>query len=61
MEKAGLIVQLRNETGGICGFGKVDKVYLAVEKSNAGNMCEAFFFNQMRIKNDVISSKKPML
>jgi hypothetical protein len=67
MEKAGLIGQLRNETGGIRGLGKVDKVYLdntniiynlAGEKSNAGNMRETFFFNQMRVRNEVISSKK---
>ena len=67
MEKAGLIGQLRNDTSGIRGLGKVDKVYLdntniifnlAGEKSNAGNLRETFFFNQMRLKNDVISSKK---
>ncbi len=67
MEKAGLIGQLRNETRGIRGVGKVDKVYLdntniifnlAGEKSNAGNLRETFFFNQMRLKNEVISSKK---
>ncbi len=28
MEKAGLIGQLHNETRGIRGLGKVDKVYL---------------------------------
>ncbi len=67
MEKAGLIGQLRNETSGIRGLGKVDKVYLdntniifnlAGEKSNEGNLRETFFFNQMRLKNEVISSKK---
>ena len=67
MEKAGLIGQLRNETRGIRGVGKVDKVYLdntniifnlAGEKSNAGNLRETFFFNQMRLKNEVISSKR---
>lgn len=67
MEKAGLIGQLRNETGGIRGLGKVDKVYLdntniifnlVGEKSNVGNLRESFFFNQMRVKNEVISSKK---
>jgi predicted AAA+ superfamily ATPase len=67
MEKAGLIEQLRNETGGIRGLGKVDKVYLdntniifnlVGEKSNIGNLRETFFFNQMRVKNEVISSKK---
>ena len=67
MEKAGLIGQLRNETSGIRGLGKVDKVYLdnsniifnlVGEKSNVGNLRETFFFNQMRVKNDVISSNK---
>ncbi len=67
MEKAGLIEQLRNETGGIRGLGKVNKVYLdntniifnlVGEKSNIGNLRETFFFNQMRVKNEVISSKK---
>ena len=65
MEKAGLIGQLRNETGGIRGLGKVDKVYLdntniifnlVGDKSNIGNIRETFFFNQMRLNNDVISS-----
>jgi len=67
MEKAGLIGQLRNETSGIRGLGKIDKVYLdntniifnlVGEKSNIGNIRETFFFNQMRVKNEVISSKK---
>ena len=67
MENAGLIGQLRNETSGIRGLGKVDKVYLdntniifnlGGDKSNIGNIRETFFFNQMRVKNEVISSKK---
>ncbi|MDY0240411.1 MAG: ATP-binding protein, partial [Bacteroidales bacterium] len=67
MDKAGLISRLRNETSGIRGLGKVDKIYLdntniiynlAGEKSNAGNMRETFFLNQMRVRNEVISSKK---
>jgi hypothetical protein len=67
MEKAGLIGQLRNETGGIRGLGKVDKVYLnntniiynlVGDKSNLGNIRETFFFNQMRLKNEVMSSSK---
>lgn len=67
MEKAGLIGQLRNETGGIRGLGKVEKVYLdntniiynlSGEKSNSGNIRETFFFNQMRQNKDVISSVK---
>ncbi len=67
MEKAGLIAQLRTETSGIRGLGKVDKVYLdntniifnlVGDKSNQGNIRETFFFNQMRVHNDVVSSKK---
>jgi predicted AAA+ superfamily ATPase len=67
MEKAGLIGQLRNEKSGIRGLGKVDKVYLdntniiynlVGDKSNIGNIRETFFFNQMRLKNEVISSEK---
>lgn len=67
MEKAGLIGQLRNETSGIHRLGKIDKVYLdntnitfnlVGDKSNVGNLRETFFFNQMRVKNEVISSKK---
>ena len=67
MEKAGLIGQLRNEASGIRGLGKVDKVYLdntnnifnlVGDKSNVGNIRETFFFNQMRLNNNVISSQK---
>lgn len=67
MEKAGLIAQLRNKTSGIRGLGKVDKVYLdntntvynlVGDKANIGNIRETFFFNQMRLKNEVISSDK---
>ena len=67
MEKAGLIGQLRTETGGIRGLGKVDKVYLdntniiynlVGDKSNLGNIRETFFFNQMRLKNEVISASR---
>ena len=67
MEKAGLIGQLRNETNGIRGLGKLDKVYLdntniifnlVGDKSNIGNIRETFFFNQMRLNNEVISSEK---
>jgi predicted AAA+ superfamily ATPase len=66
MERAGLINQLCNETGGIRGLGKVDKVYLdntniifnlAGNNSNVGNIRETFFFNQMRVNNEVTSSK----
>jgi len=67
MEQAGLIGQLRNETSGIRGLGKVDKVYLdntniifnlIGSNSNIGNVRETFFFNQMRINNEIISSER---
>jgi len=67
MDNAGLISRLRNETSGIRGLGKVDKIYLdntniiynlAGEKSNASNIRETFFLNQMRVRNEVTSSKK---
>ena len=67
MEKAGLIAQLRDETHGLRGLGKVEKVYLdntniifnlVGDNSNIGNIRETFFFCQMRVKQDVISSKK---
>lgn len=66
MEHAGLIGQLRNETSGIRGLRKVDKVYLdnaniifnlVGDKSNVRNIRETFFFNQMRVNNEVSSSK----
>lgn len=66
LERAGLIGQLRNATGGIRGLGKIEKMYLdnpnliyalAPENANTGNLRETFFFNQMRVNNGVISSK----
>lgn len=65
MEEAGLITQLRDDTGGIRGLGKVDKVYLdnpnlifvlGSEEANIGNVRETFFFNQLRVNQDVITS-----
>lgn len=67
MEQAGLISQLRNDSGGLRGLGKVDKVYLdntniifnlVGDKSDIGNLRETFFYNQMRVNNEVLSSKK---
>ena len=55
MEKAGMIGQLRDETGGMRGLGKVEKVYLdntnliyaiSGENANIGNVRETFFYNQ---------------
>ena len=65
IEEAGLIAQLRDNTGGIRGLGKVDKVYLdntnlifnlADNIQNTGNIRETFFLNQTRVKHKVTSS-----
>lgn len=67
LERAQLIGQLRDDTGGIRGLGKVEKVYidnpslmrvLSGGETDVGNMRETFFYNQMRVKNDVISSRQ---
>lgn len=67
LERAQLIGQLRDDTGGIRGLGKVEKVYidnpslmrvLSGGKTDVGNMRETFFYNQMRVKNDIISSRQ---
>lgn len=66
IERAGMIAQLRDETGGIRGLGKVEKIYLdnpnlisilGRRESNIGNIRETFFCNQMRVKQEVISSR----
>ena len=65
IERAGMIAQLRDETGGIRSLGKVEKIYLdnpnliailGKNELNVGNLRETFFYNQMRVKQDVISS-----
>ncbi len=65
IEEAGLIMQLRNDTGGLKGLGKVDKVYLdntnliynlAENAPNIGNIRETFFINQTRVKYSVLAS-----
>lgn len=65
IEDSGMITQLRDDTGGVRGFGKVDKVYLdntnliyslAEKEANVGNLRETFFLNQMRVKNRVVAS-----
>ena len=67
MEKAGLIKQLYDATGGIRGLGKVTKLYL--ENTNLayvlgkatpeiGNLRETFFFNQLAVNHDVVASSK---
>lgn len=65
MERAGMISQLRNTTGGLRGLGKVEKLYLdntnliyalATQHADIGNIRETFFMNQTRVHNDVRSS-----
>ena len=65
LEKAGLIGQLRDSTGGIQGLGKVDKVYLdntnlihvlGELNTEKGTIRETFFFNQMRVTQGITSS-----
>ena len=66
MEQAGMIGQLRDDTGGIRGIGKVEKVYLdnptlayllGRGNTDIGNIRETFFYNQMRVTTDIISSR----
>lgn len=66
LEEAGLIAQLRDNTGGVRGLGKVDKVYLdntalvynlVGDEADIGNVRETFFNNQMRINQEVLASR----
>ena len=66
MERAGMIGQLRDETGGLRSLGKIEKIYLdntniaralGADSANIGNLRETFFYNQTRVVCDVISSK----
>ncbi|MDE6787341.1 MAG: AAA family ATPase, partial [Muribaculaceae bacterium] len=66
LEKAGLIAQLRDETGGLRSLGKVEKIFidnsnlmyaLKGRNTNIGSVRETFFYNQMRVNNDVIAAK----
>ena len=66
MEKAGLIGQLYDNTGGIRALGKVEKVYidnpslcylLSDGKPDVGNLRETFFYNQLRLTANIVSSK----
>lgn len=65
MERAGMMMSLRDATAGIRGIGKVEKIYLdntnlmyvlAPESVEKGNMRETFFLNQMRVHHSVVSS-----
>ena len=65
IEKAGLISQLRETTGGIQGLGKVEKIYLDNPVlihilgdigAEIGTVRETFFFNQMRLHHQICAS-----
>lgn len=67
MEKAGLIKQLYDATGGVRGLGKITKLYLentnlayvlGKEAPEVGNLRETFFFNQLAVNYDVMASAK---
>lgn len=67
MEKAGLLKQLYDATGGIRGLGKVTKLYLentnlayvlGKEIPDIGNLRETFFFNQLAVQQDVSASSQ---
>lgn len=66
LEKAGMIGLLRDNTGGLRGLGKIEKVYidnaslmtvLAYGNPETGNLRETFFYNQARVNNKVLSSR----
>ncbi len=66
LECAGMIGQLRDDTSGFRGLGKVGKVYidnpslmsaLASKEANIGNLRETFFYNQMRLEYPLTASK----
>lgn len=65
MERAGLIMQLRENAAGIRALGKTEKMYLdntnlyyALTDAvpNIGNMRETFFLNQIRVHHQVFNS-----
>ena len=66
MEKAEMVGQLRDDTGGMRGLGKVEKVYLGNtniqytlvgEKAEIGNVRETFLYNQLQVTQDVMASR----
>lgn len=67
IERAGMIAQLREKTENFLVIGKVEKVYLdntniafclSNNAPDVGNIRETFFFNQMKVKNEVCRSEK---
>ena len=67
LEKAGMIGLLRDDTGGLRGLGKVEKVYvdnpslmtvLANGRPEIGHLRETFFYNQMRVMHKVLATRE---
>lgn len=67
LERAGMVALLRDDTKGMRGLGKVEKVYidnpslmtvLAGGNPDIGNIRETFFYNQMRVRNAVVVSRE---
>lgn len=65
MEKSGMIQSLTSSERGLNLLSKTEKIYLdntnlmtalANKETNIGNMRETFFFNQMKVKNQVTAS-----
>lgn len=66
LERAGLVGMLRDDTGGLRSLGKIEKLYvdnpslmnvLAGGRPNIGNLRETFFYNQMRLRNELVASR----
>lgn len=66
LERAGMIMQLRDDTAGLRNLGKLEKVYLdntnlayaiGAAEVNIGNLRETFFLNQTRVTADVRASR----
>ena len=65
LERAGMIGLLRDGTSGMRNLGKIEKVYVdnpslmmvLTANPNIGNVRETFFYNQMREKQNITSSK----
>lgn len=67
LERAGIVSQLRNGTGGIRMLGKVEKTYLdntnlayalSDSQPDMGNVRETFFMSQMRVQNLIVASNR---
>ncbi len=67
LERAGMIALLRDDTGGMRGLGKVEKVFidnaslmtvLSGGTPDIGNLRETFFHNQMRVNNHITASRE---